>query len=79
MKVIVRVYGTLRKRFPDYQEGQGVEIHVPNDATTQDLLDRLKIPESLGPVVAMEGRIIKPDDNIIQGEDIRIFQTIHGG
>jgi len=56
-----------------------VEIHVPNDATTQDLLDRLKIPESLGPVVAMEGRIIKPDDNIIQGEDIRIFQTIHGG
>jgi sulfur carrier protein ThiS len=79
MKVTVRLYGTLRKRFSGYRDGQGMEIHIPDEATAKDLLDHLQIPESLGPVVAMEARIMKPDDKINQGADIRIFQTIHGG
>ena len=79
MKVRVSVYGTLRKRFPDYQDGQGMDIHIPDEATAQDLLDRLQIPESLSPVVAVDGRIRNPDDRLNQGADIRIFQTIHGG
>ncbi|MBN1849438.1 MAG: MoaD/ThiS family protein [Deltaproteobacteria bacterium] len=79
MKVTVRLYGTLRKRFSGYRAEQGLEIFIPDEATARDLLDHLKIMESLGPVVAMEGRIMKPDDKIDQGADIRIFQTVHGG
>jgi sulfur carrier protein ThiS len=79
MKVKVKLYGTLSKRFPGYQPSQGIEVELPNGATPQDLLTHLEIPESLGAVVIAEGRIQKADDEIPKGVAVNVVQPIGGG
>lgn len=79
MKVQVKLYGTLGKRFPGYQPLRGIEAELPNGATAQDLLAYLEIPESLGAVVIVKGRILKADDRMRRGVPVNIMQTIGGG
>jgi sulfur carrier protein ThiS len=79
MKVTVKLYGTLRQRFPGYRYSEGLEVEIPDGATVKDLLALLEIPESLGTVVIMEGRILKADENIRDGVTVNILQSIYGG
>ena len=79
MKVRVKLYGTWRERFPDYQHSQGIEVEIPEGATVQDLLALLEISESQGAVVIMEGRVLKPDDQMRCGVPVDVFQSIRGG
>jgi sulfur carrier protein ThiS len=79
MKMRVKLYGTLSKRFPDYQHSRGIEVEIPDGATVKDLLALLEIPESQGAVVALEGRILKGDDKIRSGVPVNIFQPLAGG
>jgi sulfur carrier protein ThiS len=79
MKMSVKLFGTLRERFPDYRHQQGIEVEVPDGATAKDLLSHLKISESNGAVVAIEGRILKRDDKMQHGAQVYVFQAIHGG
>ena len=79
MKMSVKLFGTLRERFPDYRHQQGIEVEVPDGATAKDLLSHLKISESDGAVVAIEGRILKRDEKMQHGGQVYVFQAIHGG
>jgi sulfur carrier protein ThiS len=79
MKLKVRLYGTLSRRFPDYRQGEEMDVEVPEQGTAKDLLSVLKISESLGAVVAAEGRILKADDKVRAGSAVVVFQAIHGG
>ncbi len=79
MKMSVKLFGTLRERFPDYRHQQGIEVEIPDGATAKDLLSLLKISESNGAVVAIEGRILKRDDKMQHGVQVYVFQAIHGG
>jgi sulfur carrier protein ThiS len=79
MKVKVKLYGTLRQPFPDYQHSQGIEVEIPDGATVKDLLALLEISESRGAVVIVEGRILKADDKFRCGVPVSVFQTIQGG
>lgn len=78
MKKRVKLYGTLAKLFPDYKHTEGVEVEIGEGARVKDLLALLGIPESRGAVVAMEGRILKSDDEIDR-DNIHVFQAMHGG
>ncbi|MFB0521476.1 MAG: MoaD/ThiS family protein [Desulfatiglandales bacterium] len=75
----VKLYGTLSQRFPGYQHSQGIEVEIRDGATARELLALLEISESQKAVVAMEGRIRKPDDKIRPGAHVHVFQPIHGG
>jgi len=79
MRITAKLYGTLSHRFPGYQQGQGMEVEIPDGATVKDLLALLEISESKGTVVAMEGRILKGDDTIRRGVPVHVFNAIHGG
>lgn len=79
MKMTVKLFGTLRQRFPDYRHQQGIEVEIPDGATAKDLLSLLKISESNGAVVAVEGRILKREDKMQNGMQVYVFQAIHGG
>ena len=79
MKIQVKLYGTLSRRFPDYRHSEGMEVDIPDGTTVKDLLALLEIPASQGAVAAMEGRIHKADDKIRLGIPVHLFQTIHGG
>lgn len=79
MKMRVKLYGTLSQQFPGYQHSQGIEVEIPDGATAKDLLARLKISESQGIAVAMEGRILKADDTIRGGAPVHVLQSLSGG
>ena len=79
MKVKVKLYGTLRQRFPGYQHSQGMEVEIPDGATVKDLLALLEISESQGAVVIMEGRVLKADDKMRRGVPVNVLQVIGGG
>ena len=78
VKKRVKLYGTLSKLFPDYQHSEGLEVEIGEGTKVKDLLVLLGIPESTGAVVAMEGRILKSDDEIDR-DNIHIFQAMQGG
>ena len=79
MKVKVKLYGTLRRRFPDYQHSQGLEVEIPDGAMAKDLLALLEIPESQGAVIIVEGRVLAADDEIRDGVFLNVVQAMSGG
>lgn len=81
MKVKVRLYGTLSRKVPGYQQSQGIEVEVPEGATVKELLSLLQIPAvgSEKAVVAIDGRIRKANDEIPSNARAEIFEPMHGG
>ena len=64
MKVCVKLYGTLRNNYPDYQDSTGIELELSNEATAKELISKLNIMESQGAVVTMNSKILKHNDKI---------------
>lgn len=79
MKVKVRLFGTLGKKFPDHDPLNGFEVEIPKDATVNDLIDQLDIPKSKIGLVSVQGRLVKADKTLKQGDYIRIYRPIFGG
>ena len=79
MKVKVKLYGTLRQRFPGYQHSQGMEVEIPDGATVKDLLALLEISESQRAAIIVEGRVLQAEDEMRSGVPVNVLQTIGGG
>jgi sulfur carrier protein ThiS len=79
MKVKVRLFGTLGKEFPDHDPLKGFEIEIPTDANAGGLIDQLDIPKSKIGFVSVQGRLVKADKILKQGDFIRIYGPIFGG
>jgi len=79
MKVKIYLFGALGLKLPELASPDGVEAELPDGSTAGDLLAHLKIPEGWGPAVSMNSRLLKNEDPIMDGAEIRIFQAVHGG
>jgi sulfur carrier protein ThiS len=79
MKIRVKLYGTLSRLFPDYRTATGMEIEVPPGMSVKNLLDRLRICENQGGVAVVDGRVLKMEEEIPPGVEVRVFQSVRGG
>jgi sulfur carrier protein ThiS len=79
MKVRVSLYGTLGRDVPGYRHTTGIDVNIADGATVGDLLDHLKILQSRGAAVSVNGRILGADAGLTDGSHAKIFQTVHGG
>lgn len=79
MKVKIQLFGILGLKLPEFASPEGVEIDLPDESTAGALLEHLKIPETWGPAVSMDSRLLKHEDLLRGGAEIRIFQAVHGG
>jgi len=79
MKIRVKLFGTLSKRFPGYRFENGIEIEIPDGARARDLLAHLEISKSQSGVVSMEARILRAGDRLKDGAIVQVFQPVHGG
>ncbi len=79
MKVKVQLFGVLGRKLPQYSAAEGVEIELPDESRVRDLLEYMKIPNAWTPAVAMDSRLLRQEDGLRDGADIRIFQSVHGG
>lgn len=79
MKVRIQLFGLLGRKLPEFGSPEGVEIELPDESSVRDLLEYLKIPDAWGAAVAMDSRLLKYEDRIKDGSEIRSFQSVHGG
>ena len=79
MKVTVRFFGTLSRKFPGYDPVKGLEVEIPDGARVKDLLAHLGIPEVKGGVAAVEGVILRLEDPLKDGVSVHLLQTVYGG
>jgi len=79
MKISVRLFGMLPKYVSHYDHEIGLEIDVPDDADIADLLVKLAIPKSKIGMVSVDGRLVKAEEKLMDGNSVRLFQPIFGG
>jgi len=79
MKVRVKLFGTLGKRFPGYHHEQGMDVEILDGARVKDLLAHLEISKSSGGVVAAEGKLLAENTRLSNGADVSIFQSVFEG
>ncbi|NIM63003.1 MAG: MoaD/ThiS family protein, partial [Acidobacteria bacterium] len=54
MRIEVRLFASLRDRFPDDARGRG-SVELDEGATLGDLIERLEIPDPLAQMVLVDG------------------------
>ena len=79
MRVNVKLFGTLGKRFPGYRHEQGMDVEIPDGARVKDLLAHLAISKSFAGVVAVGGKLLAEDAELGNGAEVNIFQSVFGG
>jgi sulfur carrier protein ThiS len=79
MRIRVKLFGTLRKGFPNHDSEQGLEVVIPDGASVEDLLAHLEIRGKRIGMVSVGGRVVRRDAILEDGELVRVFQPIFGG
>ena len=79
MKVRIKLFGTLGLRLPDYNHDQGVEMELPDGATIEDLLARLKITKNEKVLVTIDSAVQKADSEIKHRSNVYVFSIASGG
>jgi len=79
MKITVKMSGTFRTRFPDYDPRKGLDVEIPDGSKVSDILLFLGIPDSQGATVIMEGRVLPAVEELTHGSLINLFQIMSGG
>ena len=77
--VIVKLYGTLRKKVTNYDSAKGLDVKMPDGASIADLVAHLGIVESKIGFVSVNGRIVKATGAVEDGAVVKVFQPIFGG
>ncbi|MDM8554025.1 MoaD/ThiS family protein [Desulfococcaceae bacterium HSG7] len=78
-KVIVKLYGTLRKKIDHYDSVRGIEVEIRDGASIADLVAHLGIHESKIGFVLANGCIVKAGNTVENDAEVKIFQPIAGG
>ncbi len=79
MKIRVKWFGTLKPESPAYDPERGLEVEIAAGATVKDLLGYLKISEAKGAAVAVDGKVLRPEDPLKEGALVCLLQAVYGG
>jgi len=84
MRIHVRLFASLRDRFPSDDRGRG-DIELDDPASLADLIERLEIPDPLAQMVLVDGlqapssREERAGRILEDGQTVSIFPPIAGG
>ncbi len=84
MRIRVRLFASLRDRFPSDDRGRG-EVELNEGASLADLIERLEIPDPLAQMVLIDGlqqpksREERARRTLEDGQTVSIFPPIAGG
>jgi sulfur carrier protein ThiS len=79
MKITVKLFGTLGQAVPGYDPEKGLEVAMREGAKVKELLGRLKISGVKGGVVAAGGKVLHPEDPLMEGMCVHLLQAVYGG
>lgn len=79
MLVHVKLFATLQRFAGGIPAGQPLELELVEEATLQDLIDRLEIPPDETKIAFVNGRAQEMDYVLQQDDEVGIFPPIGGG
>jgi len=79
MQVTVKLFASLARFSPGGLPGTPFELTLPEPATVQDLVDRLRMPVEEIKVPFVNGLIRELDCELKPGDEVGIFPPIGGG
>jgi molybdopterin converting factor small subunit len=77
--VQVKLFATLRQRYPHLGIGEPMPVELPEGTTTAQLLARLKIPDGQVKIVFVNHVIRGRDHVLADGDAVGIFPPVGGG
>jgi molybdopterin synthase sulfur carrier subunit len=79
MQVRVKLFASLARFSPGGLPGTPFEMHLPDSATVQYMIEKLEIPAEETKVSFVNGLIRDFDWILQQGDEVGIFPPIGGG
>lgn len=79
MKVIVKLFGTLSTRIPEYDATRGMEVSLPDGATVERLLKHLGFSPREAGLAIVNGKPQRDDSVLREGEEVYLFNLALGG
>ncbi len=79
LTVTIKLYGSLPGRVPGYDPEKGLTLKLAQGACVNDLAMQLGIAAEDEVVIAMAGRVARPEESVEDGATLRIFPMAHGG
>ena len=79
MMITVKLFGDLKRHFPEYDPERGLDVDVPDGVTVADLLTLLRITTSPGVTVIREGLVLRPGEALFPGLPVNILPVMYGG
>jgi sulfur carrier protein ThiS len=77
--VQVKPFATLRRHFPELGIGEALSVRVPGDATVEQLLNKLDLPDDHVKVVFVNGTVRTRGHPLSEGDEVGIFPPVGGG
>jgi molybdopterin synthase sulfur carrier subunit len=77
--VQVKLFATLRQRYPDLEIGEPMPVELPEGTTAGQLLVHLKIPDDQVKIVFINHVIRNRDHVLVDGDDVGVFPPVGGG
>ncbi len=79
MKVEIRLFANLAKLLPPGSQNKRATITIKQDSRVEDLLEKLKIPETITNIVMVNGEHKDKDTVLKEGDVVSVFPPIAGG
>ena len=77
--VQTKLFATLRRQYPELGIGEALSVELPDDATIEQLLEELDLPEEQIHIIFVNGVIQKRGHALSDGDEIGIFPPVGGG
>lgn len=82
MQLMIRPFATIRDRMRNQEKLRDAStfgIELPPGSCVKDLLRILSLDSETGIVAVSDGKILKKDDPLYQGQKISLFPYLSGG
>ncbi len=79
MRITLKISGTLRLRFPDYDLHQGLDLEIAEGSNVSDLFTALGISASDGATVIADGKVLRAEEKLPIGVTINLLPIMSGG
>ena len=75
----VKLFATLRQRYPHLDIGEPMTVELPEDTTTGQLLAHLQIPDDQVKIIFVNHVICDKGHPLKDGDAVGIFPPVGGG
>ena len=77
--VHVKLFATLRQRYPHLEIGEPMAVEMPDGATVSQLLAQLQIPDGQVKIVFVNHVIRDRGHQLVDGDVVGVFPPVGGG